>query len=43
VIFVDSNISMYLVGGARARKVDAERVLDGQRDPRGRAIRPSHR
>lgn len=29
MIFVDSNIPMYLVGGAHPHKVDAQRVLEG--------------
>ena len=29
MIFVDSNIPMYLVGGPHPRKADAERILEG--------------
>jgi hypothetical protein len=38
VIFVDSNIPMYLVGGAHARKVDAERVLEHAVSDRERLV-----
>jgi uncharacterized protein len=38
VIFVDSNIPMYLVGGAHARKVDAERVLEHAVSDRARLV-----
>jgi predicted nucleic acid-binding protein len=38
VIFVDSNIPMYLVGGAHARKVDAEQVLQHAVSDRERLV-----
>jgi predicted nucleic acid-binding protein len=38
VIFVDSNIPMYLVGGAHARKVDAERALEQAVSDRERLV-----
>ena len=38
MIFVDSNIPMYLVGGAHARKVDAERVLEHAVSDRERLV-----
>jgi predicted nucleic acid-binding protein len=38
VIFVDSNIPMYLVGGAHARKADAERALQHAVSDRERLV-----
>lgn len=38
MIFVDSNIPMYLVGGAHPRKVDAERVLEHAVSDRERLV-----
>jgi predicted nucleic acid-binding protein len=38
MIFVDSNVPMYLVGGAHARKVDAERVLQHAVSDRERLV-----
>jgi uncharacterized protein len=38
VIFVDSNIPMYLVGGVHAQKVDAERALEHAVSDRERLV-----
>ena len=38
MIFVDSNVPMYLVGGAHARKVDAERALEHAVSDRERLV-----
>jgi hypothetical protein len=41
VIFIDSNIPMYLVGGPHARKTDAERLLEHVVSDRERLVTDS--